>query len=212
MKINHFILTAISVMLLVSGCEKKEQGINLAMRPISEWYIELKDSIDPTEVFSIEDGVIRARGDFGYIRTMETYSDYELSVEWRWINEATNSGIFVNICKDGIWPTMYEIQLKAGDAGDLINAGGATSNEYIANMADSTVQKPSIISKMNLSNENPVGEWNKAEITVGNDTITVWINGELQNQITGISSKSGYIGLQSEGKEIEFRNVIVKQK
>jgi len=211
MKIKYFIPVAVCAMLLAASCKKNEKGINLAQRPISEWYAVVKDSINPTEVFSEKDGLIHIRGDFGYIRTTEVYSNYQLSAEWRWVNEATNSGIFVNIYEDKIWPSCYEVQLMADHAGDLINSGDATSNEFVVNQADSTIQAPRIINKMNASNEKPVGEWNKAEITVSNDTITVWINGELQNQITGVSSKSGYIGLQSEGKDIEFRNVIIKQ-
>jgi len=210
MKIRHFIPIALCAVLSAACCEKNEKGVNLAERPLSEWHAVLKDGGDPAEVFSVKDGVIRMRGDYGYIRTTESYSDYELSAEWRWVDEATNSGIFVNVYEDGIWPSGYEIQLWTGRAGDLINSGEATSNEHAANLADPTILKPRIIAKMNPSNEKPVGEWNKAEITVKGGTITVCINGEPQNQITGISSQSGYIGLQSEGKEIEFRNVIVK--
>ena len=210
MKIKHFVPAAMCFVLLAACCAKNEKGVNLAKRPLSEWHIVLKEGGDPAEVFSVKDGVIHMRGDYGYIRTTESWSDYELSVEWRWVNEATNSGIFVNVYEDGIWPSGYEIQLWAGHAGDLINSGKATCSEHATNLADSTIRRPHVIAGMNPSNEKPVGEWNKAEITVSNDMITVWINGELQNRITGISSSSGYIGLQSEGKEIEFRNVTVK--
>jgi len=211
MKFKHLIPIAICAVLFAAGCKKNEKGVNLALRPVSEWYAVLKDSsVNSAEVFSEKDGVVHIRGDLGYIRTHEVYSNYELSAEWRWVNEATNSGIFLNIYEDKVWPSCYEVQLMADHAGDLINSGEASSNEYLTNMTDSTIQVPRIIDKKNPSNEKPVGEWNKAEITVNNDTITVWINGELQNRITGISSKSGYIGLQSEGKDIEFRNVIVK--
>lgn len=211
MKMKHLILIAVSVILLAACHKKNEIGINLTQRPISEWYTVLKDSsMNSADVFSEKNDAILARGDFGYIRTTEIYFNYELSVEWRWMNEATNSGIFLNIYEDKIWPSCYEIQLLADHAGDIINSGEASSNEYEANLADTTIHSPRIIEKMNPSNEKPVGEWNNAEIIVKNDTITVWINGELQNRITGITSKSGFIGLQSEGKDIVFRNVIVK--
>ena len=59
------------------------------------------------------------------------------------------------------------------------------------------------------SNEKPVAEWNAAEIICTDSTVTVSINGTEQNRITGISNKSGYIGLQSEGGPIEFRNVVL---
>ena len=47
---------------------------------------------------------------------------------------------------------------------------------------------------------------NEANIFVKDGVITVYINGVYQN--TGTNKvKEGHIGLQSEGKEVEFRNV-----
>jgi hypothetical protein len=51
-----------------------------------------------------------------------------------------------------------------------------------------------------------VGEWNKAKIEVKSGVITIYINGELQNKGTN-KVKKGYIGLQSEGGPIQFRNM-----
>ena len=46
----------------------------------------------------------------------------------------------------------------------------------------------------------------EANIFVKDGVITVYINGVYQN--TGTNKvKEGHIGLQSEGKEVEFRNV-----
>lgn len=209
MKIKGIVLFAACAGLLSACCAKPEKGENLAKRPISEWHAVLKEGGDPSEVFTQDKGVIRARGDYGYIRTNDAFSEYELSVEWRWIGEATNSGIFVNLYEDGIWPSGYEIQLMAGNAGDVINSGSATSYEMAVNLADSTILKPRVIAKMNPSNEKPVGEWNQAVIRCEEGTIMVHINGELQNNLTGLSSSAGFVGLQSEGQGIEFRNVIL---
>jgi hypothetical protein len=45
------------------------------------------------------------------------------------------------------------------------------------------------------------------EVVCKSNTIEVYVNGVLQNKGTGVSVSSGHICLQSEGKEIEFRNV-----
>jgi len=64
------------------------------------------------------------------------------------------------------------------------------------------------IQKANQDSEKPAGEWNEANIFVKNGVITVYINGVYQN--TGTNKvKEGYIGLQSEGKEVQFRNVTI---
>lgn len=57
--------------------------------------------------------------------------------------------------------------------------------------------------------EKPVGEWNTVEVVCEGNSITVYINGQLQNQATSETSE-GYIALQSEGGPIEFRNVYIE--
>ena len=63
-----------------------------------------------------------------------------------------------------------------------------------------------IIREVAAECEKPVGEWNEADITCKGGKITVYINGELQNEATS-DYKNGYIALQSEGGPIEFRNI-----
>ncbi len=79
-----------------------------------------------------KDGVIHISGDpFGYMRTKEIYSDYKLHVEWRWPDEATNSGVFVHAATpDAIWLKCIECQLKAGSAGDFVCMSGADMTEH----------------------------------------------------------------------------------
>src|SRR5512143_465453 len=96
-------------------------------KDLSNWAFHLKDhSVDPKTVFSVQNGVIHIKGNpFGYMRTMDTYSDYRLHVEWRWPAEPTNSGVFVNAqLPDSIWLRCIECQLKAGNAGDFVCMNG----------------------------------------------------------------------------------------
>ena len=153
--------------------------------------------------WTVEDGAISLSGKFGYIRTEIPYADYRLNAEWRWPDSATNSGIFLHIQRDGIWPNCYECQLWNGKAGDLIHSSGTESAEL---RADSTLI---ILPKLEPSTEKPVGEWNTAEIVCSDSTITVHVNGRLQNRLTGLSNRQGFIGLQSEGGPVQFRNIIL---
>jgi hypothetical protein len=66
-----------------------------------------------------------------------------------------------------------------------------------------------VVNKIAASSEKPVGEWNTMEVTCKSNTIEVYVNGTLQNKATGISDTKGHICLQSEGKDIEFRNVFI---
>ncbi|MBN2632894.1 MAG: DUF1080 domain-containing protein [Bacteroidales bacterium] len=175
---------------------------------LENWDFFLRDqSVDPSGVFLVKDGVIHITGQpFGYMRTKESYSDYVLSLEWRWPVEATNSGVFINAqTPDTIWPKCVEVQLKAGNAGDFVTMNGA-------DMAERTDKSVRVIKKMAETSEKEPGEWNKMEVTCTGNTITVYINSILQNKGTEVDPAGGHICMQSEGKAIEFRNIILTQK
>jgi hypothetical protein len=174
-------------------------------KDLTNWVFKLKDpAIDPSTVFTVQNGVIHISGSpFGYMRTKETYSDYRLHVEWRWPVEASNSGVFVHAQKpDTIWLRCIECQLKAGSAGDFVCMNGADMDEH-------TNKSGLSVKKMAESSEKPVGEWNSMDVTCKGKTILVAVNGVLQNKGTNINVTSGSICLQSEGKDIEFRNIFL---
>lgn len=209
MKIKQLSIFLLTGLLTVGASARdREKEIRLSDRPLSTWEVVMKDG-DAAKEFTQEKKIIRLSGKFGYIRTPEEFSDYRLFVEWRWVGEPTNSGIFVHLTEDKIWPSCYECQLMAGRAGDLINSGGTTSNERKANQANQ-VKKDHVIARTGPANEKPASEWNRAEILCEGNNMLVYINGELQNKLTGLSSTRGAIGLQSEGGGIEFRNIVLQ--
>ena len=176
-------------------------------KDLSNWVFKLKDSsVDPAKVFTVNNGVIHITGNpFGYMRTKASYSDYKLHVEWRWPSEATNSGVFVNAQPpDSIWLKCVECQLKAGNAGDFVCMNGA-------DMAERTDKSKPFVSKLAASSEKPAGDWNTMEVICKSNTIEVLVNGTLQNKGTNVSVTSGSICLQSEGKDVEFRNVYLNE-
>lgn len=148
------------------------------------------------------DGILYASGDpFGYLRTTQKFMNYRLTLEWRWPEEPSNSGVLLHIQdEDEVWPKSIEAQLRAGDAGDIVAFGGTTFNEH--------TDKSSIrVVKFEESSEHPPGQWNLMEITSAGDTIEIVVNGVLQNRATGTTVQRGFIGVQSEGLPIEFRNI-----
>jgi hypothetical protein len=186
--------------------EQKAEKVQLFNgKDLNNWAFKLKDSsVDPATVFTVRNGFIHIKGNpYGYMRTKESYSDYLLHVEYHWPVEATNSGIFIHAQQpDTIWPKCVEVQLAAGNAGDFIAVGGVNMNEQ----ADKSKR---VLKKMAASSEKPVGEWNTIEVACKANTIEVFVNGVLQNKGTGVTVDKGHICLQSEGKDIEFRNVFL---
>lgn len=179
-------------------------------KDLSNWnFVVDKNSVPGDQVYSVQDGVIHIKGEpLGYMYTKEKYGNYKLHVEWRWPKEATNSGVFLLIENPtNPFPNGIECQLAAGSAGDFVCLGGSDLFEFHLRPGEKRPGFP-VVKKTNSSSEKEVGEWNEANIFVKDGTITVFINGVYQN--TGTNKvKEGHIGLQSEGKDIQFRNVTV---
>ncbi len=174
-------------------------------KDLSSWEFFVKDqSVDPATVFTVKSAAIHISGDpFGYMRTKETFSNYKLHLEYSWPVEPTNSGVFIHTqTPDAIWPTCFEVQLMAGNAGDFICMGKS-------DMSERTDKTNIVVKKKFESNEVKAGEWNTLEVICKDNTIEVYVNGTLQNKATQTNLSSGHICLQSEGKDIEFRNVYV---
>ena len=204
-------LTAI-VMLLSISCIAQNTGKSVTEQSFftksdaSNWAYVLKDkSLDASNVFKMDQGVLVVSGESsGYLRTKKKYSDYELTVDWRWTKVLANSGVLVHIQqKDTVWPVCYQVQQKAGDAGDIICMNGLWAKEC-------TDSVKFTVKKMAASNEKPMGEWNTIKVICKDKTMKVFVNGVLQNNITGLTASNGTIGFQNEGKPIEFRNLIIK--
>ena len=205
---NVLVCVACAMMAMLSSCgsnDSKEVLFN--GENLEGWtcVLDEKSDVPTSEVYGVKEGNIHIIGNpFGYMRTDKKYSNYKLHAEWRWVGEGTNSGLFIHV-QDGdkLWPNAIECQLCNGKAGDFVMLGGSKIAEV-----ECVGQFPI---KDRIGNfEKPVGEWNTAEVVCQGNSITVYINGQLQNQATSETSE-GYIALQSEGGPIEFRNVYLTE-
>ena len=207
MKINAF-FAAVAFSALMTSCTGGAEKVQLFNgTDLSGWEFILAEGSDvpAAEVFAVKDGNIHVAGQpFGYMRTSSKYADYTLHVEWRWVGEGTNSGIFQRV-QDGdkLWPNAIECQLCSGKAGDFVMLGGSKIEEM------ECVEEYPVFERVG-DYEKPVGEWNVAEIVCKGNKITVYVNGKLQNECT-CDSTEGYIALQSEGGPLEFRNVYIEK-
>lgn len=170
------------------------------------WKLFVPDEhVDPLDVWSVKDGVIRCSGGSnGYMRTTKAYSNYKVSLEWRWPEGGGDSGLFLHITgDDAVWPTCIEGQLTHENAGDFWVIGGAEFTEH-EGKSTGRVEK-----KAELS-EKPLGEWNTVEAVCEGDTIRLYVNGVLHNEATGSTLREGFIGLQSAGSPVEYRNIVLE--
>ncbi len=172
----------------------------------SGWTFCMKDHAEPTNTWSIVNGVIHCSGKpIGYLRTTQTYSNYFLTVEWRFVKiapKADNTGILVHLQPpDKIWPQCYQVQGKHDRHGDLFCMEGAEAKEHKG------MDKNTPVAFRGLSHENPVGQWNTAETICNHGKVVSFINGFFVNEITECTLNDGAIGIQSEGGDIEIRAI-----
>lgn len=177
-------------------------------KDLAGWTYHLnKPDVKMDDVWSVEDGVLRCKGQpAGYLLTKKNdFENYVLELEWRWPEKGGNNGVLVHVTEPGalgVWPKSLEVQLADKEAGDFWVIG--TTIE---------IDKPEGRIKdrrhINLSDgdEKPLGKWNKMEITCRGDEVLVKVNGKLVNHAKKVSQTKGAIALQSEGTPIEYRNV-----
>jgi len=104
------------------------------------WYTFVQNrgrDIDPKNVFTVQDGMIRISGEeWGGITSEEEFENYRLIVEFKWggktfaprLENARDSGILMHSvgedgASDGIWMHSIECQVIEGGTGDFIVVG-----------------------------------------------------------------------------------------
>ncbi|MES2438212.1 MAG: DUF1080 domain-containing protein [Verrucomicrobiota bacterium] len=176
-------------------------------RDLDGWTFDLIDpAVKPEAVWSVSDGILICKGrPPGVMRTVKDYTNYELTVEWRWAPGAKpgNSGVLIHASKPRemfAWPKSIEVQLAHENAGDFWMIGEKLT------VAGSQPQGRRWWKKSE-GDEKPPGEWNTARIRSEGDKVTVWINGILMNEGSALTATKGAICLQSELGEVHFRKV-----
>ncbi len=200
--------------------QAKEEGFTAIFngKDFTGWtYFLRKDKDNPEgklkleDVWSVKDGAIHCKGKpFGYIRTTADFKNFVLKLEWRFPGAAGNSGVLLRtVGEDKVWPKSIEAQLQSGNAGDFWLIDGAkleTPKERIDPAPGR--ERHRLKTK---ANEKPLGEWNEYEITVDGGRVALKVNGEVLNEGTGAEEVAGKICLQSEGAEIQIRNIRIRE-
>jgi acetyl esterase/lipase/sugar lactone lactonase YvrE len=175
-----------------------------------------------TGVFNASEGVIHVAGmPFGYIRTEKAYKDYKLHLEWRYVDappapgKKRNSGVLLHMTgEDKVWPNFTEAQLKANNAGFFVFSADSTCTEILQaseqRKAKDKNKEFRVMKRKPGVEEKPVGQWNSYDIVCTGDTVTLTVNGKLANKATGCVPAAGKIGLQSEGAQLEFRDIYLE--
>jgi len=180
---------------------------------LSGWeHFLVDEKVKMKDVWSVKDGILICKGTpGGYLCTKKEYESFKLIVEWRWPpgGKPGNSGVLMRITgKPTMLPNCVEAQLASGSAGDMYGFQGFKIDGDKARRFDNPGAAGGLKGLKKITgNEKEPGEWNKYEITVDGDKITLLVNGKKVNEASGCDVRAGKIGLQSEGGVIHFRTV-----
>jgi large-conductance mechanosensitive channel len=166
---------------------------------------------DPAKTWIVTNGVIHCTGAaVGYLRTLQSYSNYVVTVEWRFVKvepKKDNTGVLVHMqLPDKVWPPCIQNQGKSGRQGDLFVMSGVECKEHLALGKDANTP----VALRGEPNENAVGEWNTNVTTCAFNYVTATINGKILNEITECTVTNGFIGIQSEGADFEIRKMYLR--
>jgi hypothetical protein len=158
---------------------------------IAQWHI------DPVRRTILCDG----DGGHEWLRFNHEFRHFTFHVKWRFTklpgNPSYNSGVFFLNSEDGaIW---HQAQTSP-DGGYLF---GLTP-------VDGEPQRFNEQKNMTENRVKPAGRWNVYDIRCTAGTCTLAVNGVVVNTIhPGV--ETGYIGLESEGYQIQFKDLKVQQ-
>ena len=177
------------------------------------------------ETWSVKDGVLICHGQpIGVMRSAKQYENFVLHIEWKHIEAGGNSGVFVwsdgTMAGKGPYPKAVEVQMleldwvnqhKGRDGtlppiayvhGELFGAGGMTA----------IPDNPRGTRSKSLENRcKGVGQWNRYVFVAVDGMVKLSVNGKFVNGIRAASYKKGYICMESEGKEIQFRKIRIME-
>lgn len=201
--LSTFLLFAI---IALTGCQSydassKKQPISLFNgKDLSKWTIESNGQ------FSVANGVIKLNRGTGWLRSNEKFSDYVLTIEFRFLEEKANSGIFIRTQE-----TMHQNEKGYPNNGYQVQAMDTLEGNALGKMLP--YGAPEFEHTFDLEAlkraYKPHGEWHKYEITALGETFKIVLNGEVISTATNIKNLDGHIGIQGEFGLLEFRKIEV---
>jgi hypothetical protein len=220
-------LFSLVVLLVLSGClapgraGHAEMALDTCERITNAFRGFHQDSF-PDGYWTCQDGVLHSvpsrRVD---LITREKYEDFDLELDYK-LTPGANSGIFIGVTEATSETYWSGPEMQIND--DLINPDGKTPNTSSGALYD-------LIAPNEKKRLNPAGEYNHAAVINRRGHVEYWLNGakileydwdspamralisqsKFNDAPYFMKDRNGYIGLQSEGDEVWFRNIRIRR-
>ena len=224
-----------TALLAASCCLAFAGAMSAAVAPDADGFVPLFNGRDLSgwknvncapETWGVRDGKIVCTGHpIGALRTERQYENFVLEFDWRHLESGGNSGMFA--WASAINPVgvhfLRAIEIQALDEG------------YIALYEKRTGKKGTFFSvhgdvfAIQGSEMNPIGrvngkrsaptedrslpspQWNHYRVEANDGKIRLHVNGKQVSGGDDCNYRKGYLGLESEGAPVEFRNLRIKE-
>jgi mono/diheme cytochrome c family protein len=165
---------------------------------------------EPGTTFKVEKGTVVCSGTpIGYMYpTNKKYLNFTLRLEYRFPPYPGmesddqfygNSGYLIFMKEHRVFPEMIEIQ---GMNLEILDVRPSKKSTIFT--VDTEARKRAV---------HPIGEWNTVEIVSRDGQVHSYLNGTLVSTVSHHEyTEPGYIGFQSEGVKIYWRNIRIKEE
>ena len=188
---------------------------------LTGWHVDVpKMDNDPTvkSPFIVRNGLLVSLGTpNGHLITDAVYQNYRLEAQYRFAAKPGNCGILIHASTPRslykMFPKSIEVQMNHLNAGDFwcivedISVPDMEKRRGPKEKWGITEGKARRILNLTDDSEKPVGQWNTMVIECLNNSVMVWVNGDLVNHGYDCTAAKGQIAIQAEGSEVEFRKL-----
>jgi hypothetical protein len=190
-------------------------------KDLKGWHIDVPEmDKNPNAVnpFLVRNGLLVSLGTpGGHLITDAQHENFRFTFQYRFVGKPGNCGALVFVSKPRdlyeMFPKSIEIQLMNQNAGDFwciqedITVPDMEKRRGPKEKWGVNGDKLRRIPNLTDGTEKPLGEWNSMVIECVKNSIKVWLNGVLVNYGYDATASKGQIALQSEGSEVEFKDV-----
>ena len=208
----------IALVAIASLCQSKPlfNGTGL-----TGWHVDVPKMDKNPELkspFVVREGLLVSLGTpKGHLISDTVHQNYRLEVQYRFSAKPGNCGVLVHASTPralyGMFPKSIEVQMMHRNAGDFwcieenISVTNMVARRGPEEKWGASKGKARRIKNLTENSEKPAGEWNTMVIECLDNSIKVWVNGDLVNHGFDCTAKKGQIALQAEGSEVEFRKL-----
>lgn len=218
------LLLPLTVLLLTASYQAYSQSKMLFNgKDLKGWHVDVPEMDKDANVkspFLVRDGLLVSLGKpGGHLITDDQYENFRLTFNYRFAGKPGNCGALVFVSTPRalyeMFPKSIEIQMMNQNAGDFwciqedITVPDMEKRRGPKEKWGVNGDKLRRIPNLTDGTEKPLGEWNSMVIECVKNSIKVWLNGVMVNYGYNATAQKGQIALQSEGSEVEFKEVKV---